>query len=214
MQGVINFAKADNVKLHKKGTSRLSEDSFDWVPEDVHQFLKTLLDRATEYQWNNDVLGILVIPDQRILPMKYTNLLTNQGELDLEDVLRFEKSYINSPTRAAQDTNMLYHCLIGSLSKLGRTKVMVCEDQYKIKGRLSGDLLLKIIIRESHLDNNATTASIRNQFISLDHFITTVGCDITKFNTHVQLLLGGLTKRRDDAWFTVKPVQGLCGDLR
>ena len=53
-----------------------------------------------------------MIPDQPILPTKYTNLLTNHIELDLEDVLRFEKSYINSPTRAAQDTNMLYHCLI------------------------------------------------------------------------------------------------------
>ena len=50
MQGVINFAKLDNVKLHKKGTSRLSEDLFDCVPEDLHQFLKTLSDRATEYQ--------------------------------------------------------------------------------------------------------------------------------------------------------------------
>ena len=63
MKGVINFTKSDNVKLHKKGTSRLSEDPFYCVPQDLHQFLKTLSDRATEYQWNNDVLGILMIPD-------------------------------------------------------------------------------------------------------------------------------------------------------
>ena len=195
MQGVINFAKSDNVKLHKKGTSRLSEDPFDCVPEDLHQFLKTLGDRATEYQWNDDVFGILQIPDHLNNPTKYTNLLTNHGELDLEDILNFEKSYINSPTRAAQDTNMLYHCLIGSLSKAGKTKVMVWEDQYKINGRPSGNLLLKIIIRESHLDSNATTTSIRNQLSSLDIFITTVGCDITKFNAHVRLLLEGLASR-------------------
>ena len=121
------------------------------------------------------------------------NLLTNHGELDLEDVLRFEKSYINLTAGAAQDTNMIYHCLVGFLSKVGRTKVMVWEDQYKIKGRPSGNLLIKIIICESHLDSNATTTLIRNQLISLDHFITTVGCDITKFNAHVQLLLEGLT---------------------
>ena len=124
-------------------------------------------------------------------------LLTNHGKLDLEDVLRFEKSYINSPTCAAQDTNMLYHCLINAISKVGRTKVMVWEDQYKIKGRPSGNLFLKIIIRESHLDSNATTTSIRNQLSSLNHFITTVGCDIKKFNAHVQLLLEGLASRRE-----------------
>ena len=42
MQGVINFSKLDNIKLHKKGTSRLSENRFDCVPKDIHQFLKTL----------------------------------------------------------------------------------------------------------------------------------------------------------------------------
>ena len=128
MQGVINFAKSDNVKPHKKCISRLSDDTFDCVPEDLHKFLKTISDRATEYQWNDDILGILMIPDHPILPTKYTNLLTNHIELDLKDVLIFDKSYINSPTRAAQDTNMLYHCLIDSSSKVGRTKVMVWED--------------------------------------------------------------------------------------
>ena len=76
-----------------------------------------------------------------------------------------------------------------------QTKVMVWEDQYKINGKPSGNLLLKIIIRESHLDSNATTTSIRNQLSSLDIFITTGGCDITKFNSHVLLLLEGLASR-------------------
>ena len=92
---------------------------------------------------------------------------------------------------------MIYHCVVGSLSKVGRTKVMVREHQYKIKGRPSGNILLKIIIREIHLDRNATPTSIRNQLSSLDHFITTVGCNITKFNEHVQLLLEGLALRRE-----------------
>ena len=80
MLGVIIFAKSDNIKLHKKGTSRLSEDCFDCVPKDLHQFLKKLSDRAREYHWNDDVLGILMIPDHPILPTKYTDLLTNHGD--------------------------------------------------------------------------------------------------------------------------------------
>ena len=62
------------------------------------------------------------IMDDPIATTKYKNLLTNHGELDLEDVLKFKESYINTSTRAAQEKNMLYHCLIGSLSKAGRTK--------------------------------------------------------------------------------------------
>ena len=92
MQGVINFAKLDNIKVHKKGNSQLSEDRFDCVPEDLHQFPKTLSNRAMEYQWNDEVLGIFMIPEHPILPTKYTNLLTNHGELEIDDDIRFEKS--------------------------------------------------------------------------------------------------------------------------
>ena len=55
--------------------------------------------------------------------------LTNHSELDLKGVIIFKKSYINSLTSGAQDTNMLYQCMIVSLSKVGRTKVMVWEYQ-------------------------------------------------------------------------------------
>ena len=50
VQGVINFSKSDNIKLHRKCTSRLNDDPFDCVPKDLHQFLKTLADHATEFQ--------------------------------------------------------------------------------------------------------------------------------------------------------------------
>ena len=70
MQGVINFVKSDNIKLHKKGTSQLSDDPFNCVIEDFHQFLKKISDHATEYQWNDEVLGISMIPDHPILPTK------------------------------------------------------------------------------------------------------------------------------------------------
>ena len=79
VQGVINFARSDNVKLHRKGTSRLNDDPFDCFPEDLHQFLKTLADCATEFQWNNDAVGIMQIPDDPIKTTKYTNLLPNHG---------------------------------------------------------------------------------------------------------------------------------------
>ena len=49
VKGVMNFAKSDNVKVHRKGTSRLNDDPFDCVPQDLHQFLKTIADRAMEF---------------------------------------------------------------------------------------------------------------------------------------------------------------------
>ena len=194
--GVIDFTRESNVKLHKRATSKLSEDLFDCVPEDLNHFLKLLGDRSSEFSWNDPIVGIMMIPENPAdYDTTYTNLLTNHGQISLQRIRTFEESYINTPTRAAQDTDMLYHCLMSSLSKVGRTKVMIWEKQYKINDRASGNLLLKVIIRESHLDGNATTTVIRTKLSSLDTFINTIGCDITKFNAHVQLLLEGLSAR-------------------
>ena len=59
VQGLISFSKSDNVKLHRKGTSGLIDDPFDSFPKYLHQFLKTLADRATELQWNDDAVGVM-----------------------------------------------------------------------------------------------------------------------------------------------------------
>ena len=72
---------------------------------------------------------------------------------------------------------------------------MVWEKQYKINRKGSGNLLLKIIIPESHLDSNATTMVIHQQLSSLNTYINTIGCDITKFNVYVHNLLKGLALR-------------------
>jgi hypothetical protein len=90
---------------------------------------------------------------------------------------------------------MLFHCIMNSLSPSGLTKVVTLESQYKAKVLYSGNLLLKVVIRESHLDTNATSTSIRKQLSSLDTYLPTIGNDITKLNQYVKLLVAGLQAR-------------------
>ena len=59
----------------------------------------------------------------------------------------------------------------------------------------SGNLLLKVIIRESHLNTNMTTQSIRRKLGNLDEYIVKIDSDITKFNSYVKLLVNSLTAR-------------------
>ena len=135
-------------------------------------------------------MGIIMIPEEHTnVSTVYKNLITNHGEITLERVRIFDEYYTNEPSSAAQNAGMLYSCLMASLSKVGKTKIMVWEKQYKINGKGSGNLLLKIIIRESHLNSNATTMVIHQQLSYLDTYINTVGCDITKFNVYVQNLI-------------------------
>ena len=60
---------------------------------------------------------------------------------------------------------------------------------------MSGNLLLKIIVRESHLDTNATTGSIREKLSILDTYLPQVDCDVTKFNQYVKLMVENLWSR-------------------
>ena len=64
INGIIDFTKDLNANLYRKATSKLSEDLFDYVPEDLLQLLKTLSDRATELSWNEPIAGIIMIPEE------------------------------------------------------------------------------------------------------------------------------------------------------
>ena len=108
--------------------------------------------------------------------------------------------YLEDQSRRAQDNTMLYKCLFDSLTQAGRQKILVWKDKYTVATSTNpklkcGILLLKVIIRESHIDTNATTTSIRNKLSGLDTYISTVGHDITKFNAYVQMLIKSLETR-------------------
>jgi len=125
------------------------------------------------------------------------NLLESYGSITLEQIVRSELRYIENQERKAQYTYMLYRCLMASLTAEAKKKVMIWSDQYHVgDNRMSsGVALLKIIIRESHLDTNATTNQIRTKLSSLDTYILTIDSDIGKFNQYVKLLLQSLTAR-------------------
>ena len=74
---------------------------------------------------------------------------------------------------------------MNSISREDRIKVEGWDEEYIVENDAgtkvpSDNLLLKIIIRESHLDTNATTQSIRNKLSNLDEYIIIIGNDITK----------------------------------
>jgi hypothetical protein len=107
-------------------------------------------------------------------------VINNYGTISLEQVVKSELQYINEEGREAQDTFMLYKCLMVPLSNSAKKRISLWSEQYRIgdNNLCSGVALLKIIIRESHLDTNATTNQIRN----LDSYILTVDSNISKLN--------------------------------
>ena len=202
MIGVLDFTDIESRKYFHKATKKIDSDElYDCTPENMHHFLKLLQHRANEHGWDNEVTGVLWIPEDhqdqnsklRYLPKEY-------GTVTMEQIANFEKSYLGAETRAAQDSYMLFKCLMNSLSKEARMKIETWEEEYMVTNDLgtmvpSGNLLLKVIIRESHLDTNATTQSIRMKMSNLDEYMSKIGSDITKFNSYVKLLEGSLVAR-------------------
>ena len=201
---ILDMTDAGDRKIYNKAVSKLSEELFECVPEGLFQFLRELEERAQEYGWDDPNTGILMVPTDPANPFVLTNLLTNYGEVSMTAITAFEQTYIDRECRAAQDTRMLYTCIMNSLSKEAKTKVHIWRTQYTIQGgHKSGNLLLKVVIRESHLDTNATTSVIRLKLSSLDNYMPQVGSDIVKFNTYVKLLIDSLHARGETSHDTL-----------
>ena len=126
-------------------------------------------------------------------------MLKNYGTITYEQVIASERTYIAEQQRKAQDTYMLYQCLMASLTSEAKKKVMIWADQYQVEidgaKYNSGVALLKIVIRESHLDTNATANQIRTKLSTLDTYIITIDSNIGNFNQYVKLLIQSLSAR-------------------
>lgn len=196
IQGLLDYTRADHAKIYKSAIREVSKEPFDCEADGLYQFLKDVQDRADEMGWSDSILRItLEVLDNGEAVQE--NLIENYGTITLEQVTESELQYINEQGREAQDTYMLYKCLMASLSSNAKKKVSIWSEQYRIGDNdvCSGVALLKIIIRESHLDTNATTNQIRTKLSSLDKYITTIDSDIGRFNQYVKLLVQSLTAR-------------------
>jgi hypothetical protein len=87
-----------------------------------------------------------------------------------------------------------------TLTKEAQQMITLYERDYTINNMTSGVALLKVIVRQAHVDTNATKRYLREQLSSLDKYMIEVGSDIQKFNLHVLSLLeqlyarGGMTE--------------------
>ena len=62
----------------------------------------------------------------------------------------------------------------------------IWKKAYWIGDKPSSNLLLKVLIRESYLDTNATTSGIRSKLANLHNFLPTVGHDSSLLNMYVK----------------------------
>ena len=189
--GIIDFASPSGAKLFKAGTDALSS-TFDCTAVNLQLFLDQLRDKVAIHDWND----IINIPD--IGPGHETkSLIDFYGELSFEKVKEHAETYVNTNTRNAQDSFMLYNCIMNTLTneaqKQVRNRGLVTS--FYLQGRGSGALLLKVVIMVSHVDTRATVTAVRTKLSSLDSAMREHDSDIQNFNNHVLSLISQLHAR-------------------
>ena len=117
---------------------------------------------------------------------KITHLTTRHGEVSIEEIDLFEMGYINKQCRAAQDTNMKYKALLNSMTTECQQKVMLRKGMFTVDGKLSGNLLFKVIVKECLIDTNTMTKYLHSQLQNLAVYMDEIGNKITKFNLHTK----------------------------
>jgi hypothetical protein len=199
--GIIDLTTRDGVKYFERASKSVFDDGATYEADDeqMHNFTKGVKERGEEYGWISPGGGILMIPPDPLQPMigPHVNIVTNYGEKTLEEVRAWETTFLATQTRAAQDSQMLFDCLMHSLTEEAKTRIRLHEADYRIGDIGGGVMLFKVIIRESHVDTNATAAAIRVQLANLPAYMQDVGSDIDKFNRHVRLLVQGLAARSE-----------------
>ena len=127
------------------------------------------------------------------------NLLTHYGQVSLDNTRAHAVTYVNKPTRDAQDNDMFYYFLADSLTNEIRTTVLLYSDTYTVTNIPVASALLKQIIILTWADNPASTMHIREMLIESMQKLLQLKGNITEFNQWVRKQIGCLHPREQEA---------------
>ena len=115
IDGIIDYTTNEGRKYYERATAKLNDEGFDCQADTLRAFIKDLERRAEAFGWTSTITGILNIPidiNDPNSPIK--NLLKQYGELSWDQIFDYDDTYIHNNTRAAQDSRMLYECIMNS----------------------------------------------------------------------------------------------------
>jgi hypothetical protein len=194
--GVINYSNSEGIKIFNSATASLVDDLlFDCESSGLSHFLGKVNLHSQSNGWGTSIFAIPEMADEP-LGNAYDFLSQYYGVVSLAQVQAHARTYVNTETRAAQDSIQLGLAIMKSLSVTGFNKITIQKSEYMVAGQVSGVALLKVLIGVSCIDTNVTTSFICNELSSLNLYLSKVGYDITKLSEHVKQLMECLEARR------------------
>jgi hypothetical protein len=203
VNGLINFASSEGIKIYNKGSSRLMEAEYEMEPDLAFNLIENLELRGHTFGWTEDPEGVTYIPEDPdavdLDQEELTYLFDKFGSIDLIRIQQWEKRIYVDEERAAQDSNMIFNAIMSTLSEDAKALIFLHKADYEFTAAngsvIQGGLaLFKVVMTESTLEGKGIASHIRGQINSLKDYIPQVNSDIEKFNSHAKLLMRKLNR--------------------
>lgn len=168
---IIDYETRVECGVWSDGTDKLHDDLHDCMPDNLCMFLEWCIKHAMEMLWSDPSFGVLVTPEDAVDPATTCdNLLESYSIMPIERICRFETTHLNHQNESVQDNFMMYNMLMNSLSSEGQAKIMAHKKDFHIPSELgsklgtpSGNLFVKVITRESNIENKCHISNLMNQ---------------------------------------------------
>jgi len=195
VQGVLNYNKKEHSAFFTNATKSLTT-TFSFDKRNIRPFLDDLTMHSDTYGLTDAF--IVNIPAVGNVPARNVNLLTNHGEITLEncrDHIVFVGAGI-ATTRDSQNDAMILKCLQASIDETTKSQMTAKLGDYTIRATQSGILYLKVLLKEGAIGTRAAAANIRKKMASLDQYmVNTAKFNIQTFNRYVEQLQSELSNR-------------------
>lgn len=173
----LDFDNDNAVKFYFKAIKPLLVE-FEGKAEAIIAFLAGIQDRARNFGWD----PILNIP----CGTNTYHLIQDYGSITLQQVQAFALTYCGQiNNRNAQNSEMLYHCIMNSLSVTFKTEVLLHYQSFRVNNNPDGPCLLKQILNITFIDNKGTVTFIQQSLIAMPSKLAELNGDITKLNSWV-----------------------------
>jgi hypothetical protein len=193
-QGVfLDLSTSSGTKLFKHGCEALPQ-AFDFSDStQLHVFLDYVLAKSRVHGWSR----LFTVPVQVDGAMTQQNMLESYGVVTLAAVTADALTYVDTHTKTAQDSFMLYQCIHASLTKEFLNSITTESTSYHLgRDRLPvGAAFFQVIIMKTHVDSRAAVSYLRSALSTLDAKMVELDSDVTLFNQCVKRLLQDLSAR-------------------
>lgn len=177
-QQPLDFTKGEDIKFFNKAIAP-ADNKFDLKEENLRAFLDVFQEHARIYNFTS----VINIPDAAGI---LRNLITNYGQLDMQECLAFAQVVIAEQTRRAQNDMMMFQFVSNSLTSEARLKMVSNPSLYTVADTPSGLLFLKVLIGRSSIDTKAKTLLLRTEISSLPHKMIELKGNVREFNVYVE----------------------------